>query len=196
MALIKCNECGKEISDNAKQCPHCGVELKKDTTTLKIVVISIITMILTIFIICFFFIASPKDIINDIKEQNKVKDLLNDYYGTYTLTNDNFKELNGKHFITISENSIAKQEINITKENIVNKGGAFEVEKDFSLFAEDENNYYILIKLKTLIPNIDKSSGEKIICMKSENNKLVQKTCWLDDNTTAPNVNIEYTKTK
>lgn len=196
MALIKCNECGKEISDNAKQCPHCGVELKKDTTTLKIVVISIITMILTIFIIWFFFIASPKDIINDIKEQNKVKDLLNDYYGTYTLTNDNFKELNGKHFITISENSIAKQEINITKENIVNKGGAFEVEKDFSLFAEDENNYYILIKLKTLIPNIDKSSGEKIICMKSENNKLVQKTCWLDDNTTAPNVNIEYTKTK
>ena len=24
MALITCSECGKEISDNAKQCPHCG----------------------------------------------------------------------------------------------------------------------------------------------------------------------------
>ncbi len=24
MALIKCPECGKEISDSAKQCPHCG----------------------------------------------------------------------------------------------------------------------------------------------------------------------------
>lgn len=194
MALIKCKECGKEISDNAKQCPHCGVELKKDTTTLKIIVISIITMILTIFIIWLFFIASPKDIVNNIKEQNKVKDLLNDYYGTYTLTNDNFHELDGRHFISIKENNIAKHEISITKENIVNKGGAFEVEKDFSLFVEDDDNYYILIKLKTLIPNIDKSSGEKIVCMKSENNKLVQKTCWLDDNTTAPNVNIEYTK--
>lgn len=26
MALIKCSECGKEISDKAKQCPYCGVE--------------------------------------------------------------------------------------------------------------------------------------------------------------------------
>ena len=26
MALIKCSECGKEISDKAKVCPHCGFE--------------------------------------------------------------------------------------------------------------------------------------------------------------------------
>lgn len=24
MALIKCNECGKEISSKSKECPHCG----------------------------------------------------------------------------------------------------------------------------------------------------------------------------
>ena len=24
MSLIKCRECGKEISDKAKSCPHCG----------------------------------------------------------------------------------------------------------------------------------------------------------------------------
>ena len=24
MALIKCYECGKEISDTADKCPHCG----------------------------------------------------------------------------------------------------------------------------------------------------------------------------
>ncbi len=24
MALIKCSECGKEISSEAKVCPHCG----------------------------------------------------------------------------------------------------------------------------------------------------------------------------
>lgn len=28
MALIKCPECGKEISDNAKVCPNCGRALK------------------------------------------------------------------------------------------------------------------------------------------------------------------------
>ena len=29
MALIECFECKKQISDQAKTCPHCGVRLKK-----------------------------------------------------------------------------------------------------------------------------------------------------------------------
>lgn len=29
MALIKCKECGKEISDKADSCPNCGIPLKK-----------------------------------------------------------------------------------------------------------------------------------------------------------------------
>ena len=28
MALIKCSECGKQISDKAKKCPHCGANNK------------------------------------------------------------------------------------------------------------------------------------------------------------------------
>jgi|SRR3989339_218558 len=28
MALIKCLECGKEISDTAVKCPHCGAPIK------------------------------------------------------------------------------------------------------------------------------------------------------------------------
>ena len=29
MALIKCSECGKEISDKAESCPHCGNPISK-----------------------------------------------------------------------------------------------------------------------------------------------------------------------
>lgn len=29
MALIKCPECGKQISDKAEICPHCGIEVQK-----------------------------------------------------------------------------------------------------------------------------------------------------------------------
>ena len=29
MALIKCKECGKEISDSVNYCPHCGYVYKK-----------------------------------------------------------------------------------------------------------------------------------------------------------------------
>lgn len=30
MALIKCAECGKEISDTLKTCPNCGIEIKNN----------------------------------------------------------------------------------------------------------------------------------------------------------------------
>lgn len=30
MALIKCPECGKGISNKAKKCPNCGYTLKKN----------------------------------------------------------------------------------------------------------------------------------------------------------------------
>lgn len=39
MALIKCPECGKEISDNARKCPNCGnpMYVKKKHSPLGIV---------------------------------------------------------------------------------------------------------------------------------------------------------------
>ncbi|MFT4005228.1 MAG: zinc ribbon domain-containing protein [Lacrimispora sp.] len=33
MALIKCPECSKEISDKAKSCPNCGCPLEEITTS-------------------------------------------------------------------------------------------------------------------------------------------------------------------
>ena len=33
MALIKCKECRKEISDLAASCPHCGAPLKAAATS-------------------------------------------------------------------------------------------------------------------------------------------------------------------
>ncbi len=35
MALIKCKECGKEISDQAISCPHCGCPLKTEKIKYK-----------------------------------------------------------------------------------------------------------------------------------------------------------------
>ncbi len=37
MALIKCPECGKNISDKAESCPHCGYSLEKKSSTTKII---------------------------------------------------------------------------------------------------------------------------------------------------------------
>lgn len=52
MALIKCPECGKEISDTVEQCPHCGYSLKKkkDKNTIVKVVIGVIAVFIVIFV--------------------------------------------------------------------------------------------------------------------------------------------------
>lgn len=30
MAIIKCNNCGNDVSDKAKQCPHCGTTINDE----------------------------------------------------------------------------------------------------------------------------------------------------------------------
>lgn len=35
MALIQCPECGKEISDKVKSCPHCGYPVEAEAATVK-----------------------------------------------------------------------------------------------------------------------------------------------------------------
>lgn len=48
MALIKCKECGKEVSSKAKTCPNCGVEIaakRKRKRSWIILIILIITII-------------------------------------------------------------------------------------------------------------------------------------------------------
>lgn len=46
MALIKCKECGKEISNKAKKCSYCGAPIKNKILS----IIKVITLIITIFI--------------------------------------------------------------------------------------------------------------------------------------------------
>lgn len=45
MALIKCKECGKEISSNAKQCPNCGAPKPKQTSFVTWVVAGFIGLL-------------------------------------------------------------------------------------------------------------------------------------------------------
>lgn len=48
MALVKCSECGKEISDTIKKCPNCGYKNKKKLNKKKFVIICIISLVLLI----------------------------------------------------------------------------------------------------------------------------------------------------
>lgn len=44
MALIKCKECGSQVSDEAKACPHCGAAPPKRTSTATMLVAALVVM--------------------------------------------------------------------------------------------------------------------------------------------------------
>lgn len=59
MAMIKCQECGHQISDKAKTCPNCGAYLRFQHGTNewkldKMIVIAVFVAIVAIFIWLIF----------------------------------------------------------------------------------------------------------------------------------------------
>lgn len=66
MALIKCKECGAEISEHAKKCPHCGVVINSvDNKALKrptksILIWSVVSVIIVLGCVVFYLMQSPK----------------------------------------------------------------------------------------------------------------------------------------
>lgn len=63
MALIKCRECGKKISDKTNICPNCGYK-NKSVSKLIIIILSVIIVIL-LFLLSILYI---KDELNDERE--------------------------------------------------------------------------------------------------------------------------------
>ena len=62
MALINCRECGKEVSNKAESCPHCGISLKKKKLGLIGTIFNVFIILTFIFIISSawnFFIYDP-----------------------------------------------------------------------------------------------------------------------------------------
>jgi len=57
MAIIKCKECGKEVSNKAASCPHCGVKIEtgggfiKALTYIFLTIGGIIFLLIALFII-------------------------------------------------------------------------------------------------------------------------------------------------
>lgn len=51
MALIKCHECGAEVSTEAKRCPKCGARTKKRWTAFQIVVGGFFSLIVLLMVI-------------------------------------------------------------------------------------------------------------------------------------------------
>lgn len=77
MALIKCKECGKDISDTAKICINCGAKTEKAKLVNKKIKLYGIISIIIILIVCgIILIYNNNDV---VKSKNKAISLLQKY---------------------------------------------------------------------------------------------------------------------
>ena len=76
MALIKCKECGKDISDTAKVCVNCGAKTEKTKSKNKKIILSLIIFIVILLIILSFVFIHNNDVV--VKNKNKAINLLED----------------------------------------------------------------------------------------------------------------------
>ena len=57
MALIKCPECGKEVSDKAKSCTNCGFPMNKYSDNNRFPIITIVSFLfMTLFVLSMIFL--------------------------------------------------------------------------------------------------------------------------------------------
>lgn len=75
MALIKCSECGKEVSDKAKKCPHCGASNKiqngkKGNTNILHIIIGILLAVLLICGVIFAYQVLKGNNDTDVNTEN------------------------------------------------------------------------------------------------------------------------------
>lgn len=79
MALIKCPECGQEISDSLKRCHHCGMKIKKVKEKKKlskkkkiIILVASIVAVAALAVGGVFFVNKVIKPANDCKSVNKL----------------------------------------------------------------------------------------------------------------------------
>ncbi len=76
MALIKCPECGKEISDSISTCPNCGYVIKTKKN-IAVLIIVILVIVIAAGVVAYFYFLKPNSIMNQAEnliERNKYSD--------------------------------------------------------------------------------------------------------------------------
>ena len=116
MALIKCSECGKQISDKAKKCPHCGASnkiqsRKKDNKNILPIIICLLLACLLIGGGIFAYQVLKDNNDTDVKTENSETPNNKEYSSFFPYPSISNKEelnkalSNGKVILFIAQSS-------------------------------------------------------------------------------------------
>lgn len=189
MALIKCPECGKEISDNAENCPHCGYPIKPKTPFDKkriagIAGVAIIALVIIIIVVMTNRLTPEEQVevnkaisaINEIGEVTlNSKQTIEDADIVYNGLSDKCK----KHVDNYKDLSTAKETYDLLRaqaviELIDDIDSSNVTEQESSKIQNADFSYNALSEdQKKLVTNYEKLSSDKDELLKNKINEVV-----------------------
>lgn len=177
MALIKCNECGKEISTKAEMCPNCGVRVKKKGIVSKIFkwleIICVIFVMTCILFLGFLWIKNHTK--KEVEENEKEK-----YIGVWKLQSKSGNiEYNNKSIIIDDELEIKEENVYYGMELQVCGDFGFE---DANIMTKRCDEVPISVRLsyddKVSAINFNLTNGYSILfCFDNDGDTLKQRSC-------------------
>ena len=107
MALIKCKECGKQISSSAEKCVHCGCPIKsksKKKTTKKNLIPIIVGGIIIIVVLLIILLTGGDKLVCHYKNSSAVGTL--EYKVTYNFKGGNIDSIEGYQYAKANNDAI------------------------------------------------------------------------------------------
>ena len=203
MAMIKCPECGKEISDHAKVCPECGFAIKKKRgKVILIVAIAIIVLVIVSTAIVFIHrnkekqekITSINEVIQEIGKGNlPSQDAYNQIISDYNSLSDTDKTQIGNWKVVSNLKGIDLEQVSKISEKInkISDSSPFneivELKEEVDLLDSNVQQYIDSSKLENLMKLTDIEEAALAACkniksvMKNQDSFEVQKVIVKND---------------
>lgn len=185
MALIKCKECGKEISTKAEMCPNCGIRVKKKRFIINVFrFFEVIGVLIVIGLVVFFAYEMIKRTLNESRRKS--------YIGEWKLQNNIESVIYKKESGLDEENNqlyyelkiIIDDKLKIEDENInfgigLSSCDNFKNDKEYT---ERCDEVPVVVRLnnndKTSAINFVATDGENhLLCFEKNGDTLKQRSC-------------------
>lgn len=168
MAMIKCPECGQDVSDKAKTCPNCGVKISKGIKIIPILIIAIIILVFVIIGVIFF--GGKPNLTGDKPKEEKIVEKTQSKEENGDLAKQESKENEEQGFdedkieaVSITKNQLVEIKnkcefsvIGYTIDNIIEPPNP---DGYYSYYEADSGQVYIDVKMN--IKNLNSTSVEQ-----------------------------------
>ncbi len=159
MALIKCPECGQDISDTCENCIHCGCPIRKGEKINKKIAFGVGGLAVVVVIAIIFVSIISKELPHTIKNTELMK--LMEYTSSAEIKNDLGDDYEHKVWDTLNSTSDVYEDIVIDGKEYEKVEISYQSNGDFERIYLDSDSIWTEEEYKILVKDFIEQYGDK-----------------------------------